>query len=38
LPQPTVVREVESGSLVAIPLAGDELIRHWEFSIAAARI
>jgi DNA-binding transcriptional LysR family regulator len=27
LPQPTVVREVASGSLVAIPLASDELIR-----------
>ena len=27
LPQPTVVREVASGSLVAIPLATDELIR-----------
>ncbi|HKD37483.1 MAG TPA: LysR family transcriptional regulator substrate-binding protein, partial [Pirellulales bacterium] len=27
LPKPTVVREVEAGSLVAIPLATDELIR-----------
>lgn len=27
LPQPTVLREVESGSLVAVPLASDELIR-----------
>jgi DNA-binding transcriptional LysR family regulator len=27
LPQPTIVREVASGSLVAIPLATDELIR-----------
>ncbi len=27
LPQPTIVREVESGSLVAVPLASDELIR-----------
>ena len=27
LPQPTVVREVEAGSLVAIPLTSDELIR-----------
>jgi DNA-binding transcriptional LysR family regulator len=27
LPQPTVVREVETGSLVAIPLTSDELIR-----------
>jgi DNA-binding transcriptional LysR family regulator len=27
LPQPTVVREVEAGSLVAVPLTTDELIR-----------
>jgi DNA-binding transcriptional LysR family regulator len=27
LPQPTIVREVEAGSLVAVPLATDELIR-----------
>lgn len=27
LPEPTVVHEVESGSLVSVPLAGDELVR-----------
>ena len=27
LPQPTVLREVEAGTLVAVPLATDELVR-----------
>jgi DNA-binding transcriptional LysR family regulator len=27
LPAPTVVREVDSGALIAIPLAGDSLVR-----------
>lgn len=37
LPGPSVAREVAAGSLVAVPLAVDELVRPWASFIAAAR-